>query len=88
MNSTVGRPEVGQWYARWDTGELFQVVYYNCQEGLATVSRQAFGGGLSILDEAQWDALPLGRTDPPRSRMREPGLRVEQFVDWVEPAIG
>ena len=26
MNMSVGRPEIGQWYAPTDKGELFQVV--------------------------------------------------------------
>jgi hypothetical protein len=88
MNSTVSIPEVGQWYERWDTGELFQVVHYDCEKRLATISREAFGGGLSTLDEAQWDVLPLEPADPPRTRMREPGVRIVQFVEWVEPPIG
>jgi len=87
MNSNTSAPEVGRWYARWDTGELFQVM--NCdREGGATISREAFGGGRSTLNEAQWQVLPLAPADPPRTRMREARMCIVEFVDWVEPSIG
>jgi hypothetical protein len=63
MNTHVGRAEVGQWYARADKGELFQVVGRDDQS--RTVEIQSFGGDVDEIDDETWGTLPLVRTAPP-----------------------
>ena len=63
MNVTTGRPEIGQWYARRDKGEEFQVVGYDDRSRMIEV--QAFDGDLDEIDDDTWSSLPLERCDPP-----------------------
>ena len=63
MNMSVGRPEIGQWYARADKGELFQVV--GRDEPSRTIEIQSFGGDLDEIDAETWAALPLELSAPP-----------------------
>lgn len=63
MNLYVGRPEIGQWYARADKGELFQVV--GRDDGSRTIETQSFDGDVDEIDAEAWSALPLERTEPP-----------------------
>lgn len=63
MNISVGRPEIGQWYARGDKGELFQVV--GRDEESRTIEIQCFDGDVDEFDAETWRALPLERAEPP-----------------------
>jgi len=63
MNLQVGDARIGQWYLRWDKGEIFQVTGYD--EPSATIEIQTFDGDLDELDAETWDALPLGLAEPP-----------------------
>ena len=63
MNSAVGQPKIGQWYTRWDNGEIFQVTERNTVAGAIEV--QTFDGDLFEITDANWGLLPLGLTDPP-----------------------
>ena len=63
MNSSVGPPEIGQWYSRTDKGEMFQVV--GRDESSRTIEIQSFGGDLDEIDEDAWGRLPLERAAPP-----------------------
>ncbi len=63
MNTEVVRPEIGQWYARTDKGELFQVV--GRDEHARTIEIQYFDGDLDEIEAEEWNALPLERTEPP-----------------------
>ncbi len=62
-NESVGRPEIGQWYARADKGELFQVVGRDDES--RTIEIQTYDGEVDEIDSETWRTLPLERTDPP-----------------------
>ena len=63
MNTGVGRARIGQWYLRWDKGEVFQVT--GRDERSRTLEIQTFDGDLDEVDEAAWAALPLSLAEPP-----------------------
>ncbi len=63
MNMAVGRARIGQWYARWDKGEIFQVIGYD--EDSRTIEIQTFDGDLDEIDEETWSALPLAFAEQP-----------------------
>ncbi len=63
MHTNVGRPQIGQWYARADKGEVFQVVGYD--ERARTIEIQSFDGDLDEIDDDQWNSLLLERSAPP-----------------------
>jgi hypothetical protein len=63
MNTGVGRARVGQWYLRWDKGEIFQVT--GCDPSARTIEIQTFDGDLDEFDEETWATLPLGLAEPP-----------------------
>ena len=62
-NPGAGRAQVGQWYARRDKGETFQVI--GVDEASRTVEIQAFDGDLDEIDEDTWAALPLALAAQP-----------------------
>jgi hypothetical protein len=63
MNAIIGGPEIGQWYARADKGELFQVVGRDDES--RAIEIQYFGGDVDEIDAESWGALPLERAEPP-----------------------
>lgn len=63
MNTGVGRARIGQWYTRWDKGEIFQVVGYDAHS--RTIETQSFGGDLDEVDLETWTELPLALAEPP-----------------------
>ena len=63
MNIGVGRARIGQWYTRWDKGEIFQVVGYDANS--RTIETQTFDGDLDEVDLETWSALPLAFAEPP-----------------------
>ena len=63
MNTGVGRARIGQWYLRWDKGEVFQVT--GRDERSRTLEFQTFDGDLDEVDEAAWAVLPLSLAEPP-----------------------
>ena len=63
MNTGVGRARIGQWYTRWDKGEIFQVVGYD--ERSRSIEVQTFDGDLDEIDLETWAGLPLAITEPP-----------------------
>ena len=63
MNKGVGDARIGQWYSRWDKGEMFQVTAVDEPSG--TIEIQSFDGELDEIDEESWSALPLGLAEPP-----------------------
>ncbi len=70
MNTGVGRARIGQWYTRWDKGEIFQVVAYDPES--RTIQVQTFDGDVEEMDLGTWVALPLSLAEPPE--------------DWTGPA--
>lgn len=63
MNPDVGRARIGQWYARCDKGEIFQVVGYDPNS--RTIETQMFDGDLDEVDLETWAGLPLEFAEPP-----------------------
>ena len=63
MNNGVGSARIGQWYARWDKGEIFQVT--GCDKEAGTIEVQTFDGDLDEIDDQTWRVLPLGLAEPP-----------------------
>ncbi len=63
MNTGVGRARIGQWYLRWDKGEVFQVT--GRDDRSRTLEIQTFDGDLDEVDEAAWATLPLSLAEPP-----------------------
>ena len=63
MHANVERPEIGQWYAHRDKGELFQVVGYD--DHARTIEIQSFNGDLDEIDDETWSTLPIERTAQP-----------------------
>ena len=93
MNTGVGRARVGQWYTRWDKGEIFQVMGYD--QGSRTIEIQTFDGDLDEIDSEVWTVLPLAAVEPPEDwtgpvddvqrddlGYSETDMRGE---DWTEP---
>lgn len=65
-------PEVGQWYAHQDKGQLFQVVAFDEDDGL--IELQDFDGGVDEVDLDTWHAMSLERAEAPE--------------DWTGPVDG
>ena len=63
MNTSVGPPEIGQWYARADKGEQFRVVGRDDQS--RTIEIQSFDGDVDEIDAEIWSTLPLERIEAP-----------------------
>ncbi len=63
MNNGVGSARIGQWYLRWDRGEIFQVTGYD-QEA-RSIEIQTFDGDLDEIEGETWRVLPLGLAEPP-----------------------
>ena len=63
MNTGVGRARIGQWYTRWDKGEIFQVVGYDANS--RTIETQTFDGDVDEVDLETWAALPLAFAEAP-----------------------
>ena len=57
------RPEVGDWYRRSDTGEIFQVVSVDAAS--ESVQIQSFDGQLDIIEAEDWGDLSLSAAAPP-----------------------
>jgi hypothetical protein len=56
-------PEVGQWYAHRDKGQMFQVVAFDEDEGL--IELQDFDGDVDEVDLDTWWEMPLEPAEPP-----------------------
>jgi hypothetical protein len=63
MSTGVGRAQIGQWYAREDKGETFQVI--GRDEHSRTIEIQTFHGDLDEIDEETWAELPLALAEQP-----------------------
>jgi hypothetical protein len=63
MNTTLIRPEIGQWYAHGDKGELFQVV--GVDDESRTIEIQYFDGDVDEIEAETWAMLPIEPTEPP-----------------------
>jgi len=63
MNANLIRPDIGQWYAHTDKGELFQVV--GRDEESRNIEIQYVDGDLDEIDAETWAVLPVERVEPP-----------------------
>ncbi len=63
MIRQVRRPRIGQWYARRDTRELFQVT--GVDEHSRTVEVQTLDGNLDEIELKEWRVIPVTLTVPP-----------------------
>jgi len=63
MSPNLIRPEIGQWYAHTDKGELFQVVGRDDESH--TIEIQYVDGDVDEVDVETWAMLALERTEPP-----------------------
>lgn len=61
--ATRNAPEVGQWYAHRDKGQMFQVVAFDADDGL--VELQEFDGDLDEVDLDTWYAMALVPSEAP-----------------------
>jgi len=59
----INGPQVGQWYTRLDTNEVFQVTGYDDKS--RAIETQAISGDLDEIDAENWNTLPLAFADPP-----------------------
>jgi uncharacterized protein DUF6763 len=63
MSAVIRQPEIGQWYRRHDSGELFQVT--GIDERARTVEIQSDDGSIDEIDRETWVALPLELAEAP-----------------------
>ena len=63
MNANLMRPDIGQWYAHTDKGELFQVVGRDDES--RTIEIQYVDGDVDEIDAEAWVTIPLERAEPP-----------------------
>jgi hypothetical protein len=62
-STSIGPPEIGQWYARGEKGQQFRVVGRD-QES-RSIEIQTFDGELDEIDAEIWGTLSLERIEPP-----------------------
>jgi len=67
MSSAAVKPQIGQWYARTDTGDVFQVT--GLDEGGGTIEIQSFDGDVDEIENPLWAGLPLESAPPPEGAM-------------------
>jgi len=93
MKANLVHPEIGQWYAHTDKGELFQVVGRDAES--RTIEIQYFDGDVDEIDAETWAALPVEPAEPPED-MTAPMDDIEtddlgysetdmSEADWREP---
>jgi Family of unknown function (DUF6763) len=63
MNANLIRPDIGQWYAHTDKGELFQVVGRDDES--RNIEIQYIDGDVDEIDAEAWATLALERVEPP-----------------------
>lgn len=62
MNANPIRPDIGQWYAHTDKGELFQVVGRDDES--RNIEIQYVDGDVDEIDAETWAVLPIERVEP------------------------
>ena len=63
MNANLLRPDIRQWYAHTDKGELFRVVGRDRES--RNIELQYVDGDLDEIDAETWAMLPIVRMEPP-----------------------
>lgn len=63
VSTSIGPPEIGQWYARADKGQAFLVIGRDDES--RAIEIQAVDGDLDEIDAETWSTLPLERIEPP-----------------------
>jgi hypothetical protein len=64
MNTVEWPPRVGNWYLRWDKGEVFHVTDYDEKSRKAVI--ETYDGEVAQIDKDTWGRLSLGLADPPQ----------------------
>jgi hypothetical protein len=72
VSTSIGPPEIGQWYARSEKGQEFRVVGRDKES--RAIEIQTFDGELDEIDAATWGTLSLERIEAPE--------------DWTAPLDG
>jgi hypothetical protein len=62
-STSIGPPEIGQWYARGEKGQEFRVV--GRDEESRAIEIQTYDGELDEIDAETWGTLPLERIEAP-----------------------
>lgn len=62
-STSIGPPEIGQWYSRGEKGQEFRVVGRDSES--RAIEIQTFDGEVDEIDAETWSALPLERIEPP-----------------------
>jgi hypothetical protein len=92
MSRRVRRPRIGQWYARRDTREVFQVT--GLDERARTVEVQTSDGNLDEIEFKQWRMMPVTLVDPPEDWCDAIDMPADDFADpsseraWTDVAWG
>ena len=63
VSTSVGPPEIGQWYARGDKGQEFRVVGRDAES--RAIEIQTFDGEVDEVDAETWETLSLERIEAP-----------------------
>jgi hypothetical protein len=63
VSTSVGPPEIGQWYARGDKGQEFRVTGRDAES--RAIEIQTFDGDIDEIDAETWGTLSLERIEPP-----------------------
>ena len=85
MNPNVGRPEIGQWYANAEKGELFRVVARDDES--RAIEIQNFDGDLDEIDAETWSTLPLERTEQPEDWTAPTGDAETEDSNFTETRV-
>ena len=67
VSTSVGQPEIGQWYARGEKGQEFRVVGRDTES--RTIEIQTFDGELDEIDAETWGTLSLERVEAQRQEL-------------------
>lgn len=79
MSRHIHRPRIGQWYARRDTREVFQVT--SLDERAKTIEVQTSDGNLDEIELKQWRVTPVTLVDPPEDWCEAIDMPTDDFSD-------
>jgi Family of unknown function (DUF6763) len=77
MSRRQHRPRIGQWYARRDTREVFQVT--GLDEHARTVEVQTSDGNLDEIELRQWRVMSVTPVEPPEEGCEAIDLQTDDF---------
>jgi hypothetical protein len=80
VSSAVTHPEIGHWYERTNSGEIFQIT--GIDENAKTIELQAFDGAIDEIDGCA-DSKPQRR-----GRLGEQCMSRSCFLEHGQPGAG